>query len=229
MAVRRNTRAGRPSGATRASSQAAKPAARKTAAPARRGAPKQDVTEYASKPPTGYHKAFAAWIVREVGYDPDTARSPRAAFLKGVSIATAARPAFNASDAVEEYREKSGEAKRGPKPTAEKAAPARRRKAAPEPDEFDEDDEFEDDEEDSEDSDEFDEDDDSESDDEEEAEEDDFEEEEEEAPPARTRSTRQPSGTAKASRTAPAKRTSAKKAAPTRRTKAADDDDEFLF
>ena len=147
MAVRRTTR----NAGTRTRRAAAAPAARE-----------KDVTEYADKAPTGYHKAFAKWIVQEVGYDPDSASSKRAAFLKGVSIATAARPAFNGSDAVEEYREKSGEAKRGPKPAATKAALVTRgrRKAEPEPVEDDdfEDEELDDEETDSGEDDEFDED-----------------------------------------------------------------------
>lgn len=116
---------------TRAAASAAKPATRRTAAPkaaaapaARKAAPKAsaavkpstDVTAYATKAPTDYHKAFARWIVTEVGYNPEDASSPRAAFLMGVAIATAARPKFMESDFLAKWRETSGEAKRGPKP-----------------------------------------------------------------------------------------------------------------
>lgn len=214
---------------TRRRASAPAPAARTRkaapeSAPARRGARKTEVTEYATKPATGYHKAFAKWIVEEVGYDPDSASSLRAAFLRGVSIATAARPAFNASDAVEEYREKSGEAKRGPKGAAAETAPAsRRRKPAPEPMEEEEFDDEDDDEIDSDEDEDFDDEDDDDADDEDE----DFEEEEEPPAPVRkTRNTRQAAGTAHTRKAgAPAK-----KAAPAKRTRAAAaDDDEFLF
>jgi hypothetical protein len=76
----------------------------------------KDVTLYSEKSPTPYHKLFAKWIVNEVGYDPDTASSKRAAFLRGVSIATAARPDFMNSDMLQEWREEHGITKRGPKP-----------------------------------------------------------------------------------------------------------------
>jgi hypothetical protein len=232
--VARNIRSGRTSGAARASGPARPTLKKPNPAVAARKTASKDVTEYADKPATGYHKAFAKWIVQEVGYDPDSASSLRAAFLKGVSIATAARPAFNASDAVEEYREKSGEAKRGPKPAAAKA-PASRRKAAPvvdEDDDFDEEDDTLDDAEDESDDDDFDEEDDNETDSDDE--DDDFDEEEPEEAPApvrRTKATsrtsRPASGTASTRKGAPAK----KAAAPARRTKAAApaDDDEFIF
>lgn len=196
---------------------------------------KRDVTVYAEKAPTDYHKAFARYIVSEVGYDPDSAPSKRAAFLRGVSIATAARPAFMESDYLEQWRADNNVTKRGPKGGAAEEAPANRRtrrstKAAPEPEveddeEFDEeDDDIEDDddeefEDDDEDSDEFDDDDDEEDDDEFEDEEDEVEE----APAPKRRGRPTKAATAKA---APAKRTAAK--ATTRRaSKAADD--EFLF
>jgi hypothetical protein len=241
MAVqRRNSR----TAGTRTNRPAKAAPARKAAAPARKAAPqsrKADVTEYANKPATGYHKAFAKWIVTEVGFDPDSVSSKRAAFLKGVSIATAARPAFNASDAVEEYREKSGEAKRGPKPaTAKAAAPAksRRRAPEPEPEEVDEDEDFDDEDEDFDDdetdSDEdFDEDDDEESDSDDDEDDEDFDDDEPEEAPApvrrtksATRTSRPASGTASTRKGAPAK-----KAAPAKRTAkpAAEDDDDFLF
>jgi len=215
-------RRGRPPGSTNRTKATAATRTAAKAAPAKKGA---DVTVYAEKEPTDYHKAFAKWIVTEVGYEPNEATSKRAAFLAGVSIATASRPAFMESDYLEEWREKIGIAKRGPKGNAApaKAAPAKRtRKAEPEPeveddDDFDEeDDEIEDDEFDEED-DEFD------SEDDDEEEEDDEEDEEEEeipAPPAR--------------RGRPAKKTAPAKAAPakraTRSAKAATtDDDDFIF
>src|ERR1700755_2088543 len=100
-------------------------------APAKAAAPVDDapdVTVYATKAPTDYHKAFARWIVSEVGYNPDEAPSLKAAFLRGVSIATVARTAFANSDYLEEWREKTGTAKRGPKPKVEEEeAPKARR------------------------------------------------------------------------------------------------------
>lgn len=227
----------------------AAPAAKRTA-PAKKSAPKAapkpqraDVTSYATKDVTDYHKAFAKWIVTEVGFDPETASSKRMAFLKGVSIATAARPAFMESEFLEEWRDRTGTAKRGPKPTQEEAAPVAktRRKPAPEPvveededfedeaedfeDDEDDADEFEDDE-DSDDDEDFEDDEDSDEDDADE----DFEEEEPE-PPARRR---------KATAAAPAKRAPARgkaaparkpaaKAAPVKGRRAKADDDEFLF
>lgn len=139
----------------------------------------RNVTVYATKEPTPFHKAFAKWIVTEVGYRPSQAESLKAAFLAGVSIATAARPAFNDSEWLETWREENGVVKRGRKradevteePVAE--APKRRRKPEPEPeaeddddfdeadeaDDVDDDDDFDDDESDEDDSD-FDDDDD---------------------------------------------------------------------
>src|SRR5258706_5258680 len=122
---------------------------RRTAAPAAQAEAK-DVTVYAEKEPTDYHKAFARWLVSEVGYDPKAAGSLMKAFLMGVSLATVARPAFMDSDFLEEWREKTGTAKRGPKPKdaeeVEEEAPMRRTrkaKAAPEPEPEPEDDEDE--------------------------------------------------------------------------------------
>jgi hypothetical protein len=184
------------------------------AAPAKstRGRKATDVTEYATKEPTDYHKAFARWIVNEVGFDPKTA-SPMKAFLMGVSIATAARPKFMDSDFLAEWRESSGQAKRGPKTsedkTVGKAKPKSSKVVEEDEDEFEDDDEdfedeseeddddFEDDEDESdedededEDSDEDDDDDFEDEDDEDESDEDDdedLEDEEEELPPAKKR------------------------------------------
>lgn len=211
---------------------------------------KADVSEYANKAPTDYHKWFAKWIVTEVGYDPENAPSKRAAFLRGVSIATASRPAFMNSDYLEEMREKYGVTKRGPKPRVteeeEDTRPVRRtskttvstrnpsgtaktrRKPEPEP-EFDED-EFDEDELDEnvdESDDEFDEDD---NDDDDEFDDDD----EEEEPPAPVRRGRPAKKAAAAKRSTPAKRAPAKKAAPAKTTnrkaaKPSDDDDDFVF
>lgn len=185
-------------------------AAAEKAAPVQEG---RDVTVYADKPASDYHKAFANWIVRHVGYSPDEAASKKSAFLAGVSIATAARPAFMESDYLQEWREKNNVAKRGPKGgSPAKAAPASQRRK-PEP-EVEEDDEFEDEEEELED-DEFEEEDDEfEEDDAEEDEE--FEEEEEETPPPTRRRRTAKAAPAKATRTTRAK------------AKPADDDD-FIF
>jgi hypothetical protein len=252
MAVRRNSsRTGRTGSTTRKAAPAEKAAprrntnARTKAAPAK---PQRDVTVYAEKPATPYHKAFARWIVEEVGLDLSTL-SVKSAFLKGVSIATAARPAFNESDFLEEWREKSGETKRGPKPKAEaeKAAPARGRKAKPAPveeDEFDDDDdefgdeqdddEFDDDdnETDSDDDDDFDDDDSDDDSDEDDDEFDDDDEDDEPAPPVKLR-TNSRARKATPARSATSKRTPAKAASKpagrTAKAKAADDDDDFLF
>ncbi len=225
--------------------------AKAAAAPVRRGRPrkaasaakaapaKPDVTVYADKVPTDYHKAFARWIVTEVGYDPDTASSKRAAFLRGVSIATLSRASFSNSEYLDEWREKNGVNKRGPKGSkaaVEEETPVRRRrKAAPEPEEIEEIEEIEEDEEDfeeEEEDDEFEEDDDEfedeeddeeddELEDEEDEEDDDFEEEEAPAPRKRA--------PAKAAKPAPRK-VAAKKAAPTKRTaRAKAEDDDFIF
>lgn len=199
------------------------------AAPAK---PTRDVTAYAVKPPTEYHKAFARWIVTEVGYDPNAATSKRAAFLAGVSIATAARPAFMDSDFIEEWRASAGVTKRGPKPADEDETPKPRKttkaKAVPDPEE-DEDEDFPEDDEFDEDEDSDDElDDDSDEDDEsdEDAEFDDEDEAEEEPAPKRR---------APAKKVMPARKAArpVKKAAPAKATrrpaKPADDDDEYVF
>jgi len=211
----------------------AKAQATRKAAAAKKG---PDVTVYATKAPTDYHKAFARWIVDEVGYNPESASSKKAAFFRGVAIATAARPAFMSSDYLEQWREENGVAKRGPKGSTAATNSRRTTKAAPEPEVDEDDDEFDDDEElEDEESDEFDEEsdeeDDSEDDDEFDDEEDDdeFEEEdevEEEAPPAR-RTRKAAPAKATARKAAPAKAT-----ARTRSTKAkatAADDDDFIF
>lgn len=228
MATARNS--GRPTQRRRTN---AAPAAAK--APARKAAPaprKRDVTAYADKPATAYHKAMAKWIVNEVGYDPDTATSKRAAFLKGVSIATAARPAYMESDYLAEWRETSGEAKRGPK-RAEETPTRGRRKPAPEPEddfedeEIEEDDDFE--EEDDSESDDFD---DEDSDEEDDSDDDDFEDEEEEPAPApKRRAPARATSSKPAARSGTARKAPpAKKAAPAQRTsKPAADDDDFLF
>lgn len=205
-----------------------------------------DVTTYASKTPTDYHKAFARWIVEEVGFDPDAASSKRAAFLRGVSIATAARPAFMDSEFLENWRADSGQAKRGPKPSAadeeevkparatKKVAPVKKaaKKVAPVVEE-DEDDWDEDVDADEEIEDEDDLDVDEEEDDWDE--EDDAEEEEEEVKPAPRRG-RPAKKAVAAKKTAPTKRAPAKKAAPAKAAPrgrkpaaAVDEDDEFLF
>lgn len=242
-AARRTTTARKPAAksATTAKKPAtttrkATPATAKRAAPAKQG---PDVTQYASKEPTGYHKAFARWIVRDVGYNPKDANSLSEAFLMGVSIGTAARPAFQNSAFLEEWREASGEAKRGPKAkTAEQQRRSQREVVSD--DEFeDDDDEFEDEDSEDTDDDEFedesDSDDDDEFDDEDEDEfeddDDGFEDEEEEpAPPKRGR----PASTRKAATTRGAstqRRTSAPSKKPATRSKAAraNDDDEDLF
>lgn len=91
----------------------------KTATKPTKAAAGRDVTQYADKEATAFHKFFARWIVEQVGYVPEDAKSKRSAFLSGVSIATAARQAFQASPELAEWREETGEAKRGPKPKNE--------------------------------------------------------------------------------------------------------------
>lgn len=214
---------------------AAKPAAAsaKTPARGRPARPATDVTEFANRPATPYHKAFAQWLVREVGYDV-TSASPKAAFLAGIRLAATARTAFNASDAAEEFYATSGEAKRGRKPQTE-AAPAPKpaaRKRRPEPEPAPEEEEWEDDD-DAATEDEWDDDDtatdetteeDDSDDDDDDAWEDDDDEEEPAPAPKR----------APARKAAPAKAAAArptKAAAPARRAKPkpADDDDDFIF
>ncbi len=263
-AARTGSRATTSRTTTPRTTKAAPKAAPKTAAkaPARKAAPRAaqaakkpaavDVTQYADKAPTDYHKAFAKWIVTEVGYEPNDARSLRAAFLAGVSIAVAARPAFQESDFLAEFYEKNGITKRGPKPKDEAETQRRKTRQVVSDDEFeddgDDDDEFDTDDEDGDEEDEFDEDDSDEdeddaddededefdSDDEDEDDEDD--EDEEEAPPARGRR-RAPAAKAPARKPAttrgrPAAKKPAAKAAPSTKVRGKtvkDDDDEFLF
>jgi len=135
------------------------------------------LTDYATKPPTDYHKALAKWIVSEVGYNPNEAASKREAFLFGVAIATAARSKFMDSDFLAEWREKSGTEKPGPKAEVVKPVSKRRK---PEPEPVEDDDDFEDEDEDFDDEeveDEFDD----ESDDSDEDEDDEFDDEDEES------------------------------------------------
>lgn len=205
---------------------------------------KRDVTEYASKPPTDYHKAFARWIMQEVGYDPEAAKSSTRAFLMGVAIATAARPAFQSSDYLEEWREKTGQAKRGPKPKSTAETKRRSTRQVVSDDEFEDDsDEFEDDEnelddefddESDEDTEEF-EDNDSDDDfddedDETDSEEDDdeFEDEEEEAPEPPKRGRGRPAKGTGSRATSNARGTRGV-AAKKRTNKTTSDDDDILF
>ena len=58
----------------------------------------KDVTEYRTKAPTDHHKVHARYIVDVVGYDPDRAKSLRAAFLRGVSLANYNRVEFANSE-----------------------------------------------------------------------------------------------------------------------------------
>lgn len=235
MVVRRGTAARRTAAPQKAATTRKPAPVKRQAAPAKKASP--DVTAYADKEPTGYHRAFAKWIVTAVGYEPNSAASKRAAFLAGVSIATAARPAFQQSDFLEEYREKTGEAKRGPKPAARPTPKAGTRKAAPpvDEDEFDDsddeledEDEFDGEEEDDEtDADEFD-DDDEESDDEDD--EDEFDDEEEPEPEPAPKRRAPARGVAKTSTPGRSTRGSAaSKKAPARRTAKPPADDEELF
>jgi cobalamin biosynthesis protein CobT len=241
----------------RAGATTRKPAAIKTAAPARtarkaaakapapKPAAKRDVTQYADKPASDYHKAYAKWIVTDVGYDPNSAASKRAAFLAGVSIATAARSAFMESDYLEDWRADNGIAKRGPKPKDDADSRRRSNRQDVSDDEFedDSDEDFEDDDEeaDEDDDDEFeddsDEDDDESDDDEdddedEEGDEDEFEDDdEEEEEPAPKRRGRPASSAVKTGTRGSTRGTKAKPAATAkgRRTATAKDDKEFLF
>jgi hypothetical protein len=200
MVVRRGKPAAKKAPARRrpaAKSVPAKPARKVAAAPAksRAGRPKMDVTGYATKAPSDYHKAFAKWAVEVVGYEPRNRKD----FLMGIAIATAARSRFMQSDFLAEWREETGQAKRGPKTTDKPVTRAKAKKVESEDEEdFEDEDDFEDevdDEEDfedddsDEDEDEFgddDEEDDSEEDDDdsedEEDDEDEWEDEEEEEP-----------------------------------------------
>lgn len=244
----------------RAASTAKKapPTRKATAAPARRGrppvktapkaAPVKDVTVYADKPATEYHKAFAKWLVSEVGYDPNSAPSKRAAFLAAIRLACTTRSEFMSSDFIEAWREETGQAKRGPKPKEEetresprasrvRSGTAKTRRVPREEEEVveygdDEDDDAEEFEEDFDDSDEDIDDDDDEYDSDEDEDDDseddddmDDDDDDDEEPPARSR--RAPAKRV-ARKAAPAKRAPTKKA-PARRGKATADDDDFLF
>lgn len=182
------------------------------AAPAAKPTASRDVTQYADKEPTPYHKAFATWLVKEVGVK-FSGLSAKEAFLLGVSTATAARNSFMDSDFLAEWREKNGVAKRGPKRTEAEATRRSNRAVVsddefePADDEADDDDDFEA----SDDVDEADDDFDDDSDEPDADDDDDFDDEPEPAPVARKRTTK----------AAPAKRTS--------RKVADDDDDGHLF
>ncbi len=208
---------------------------RSTGRPAAKAAPaKPALTEYNGRPATDYHKAFAGWIVREGGIKLSTPEEKKA-FLAGIRLAVTTRNLFNASDFYEKWREESGIAKPGRKRADETpAAPAsRKRKPEPEPEPEPEDEEDFDEEEESEDdfddeSDDF-EDDDSEDDDEFE---DDEEEEEEPTPAPKRPAGKSRTASGGATRQAPVKGTTARKAVPAKATgrkpKPAEDD-EFIF
>ena len=90
----------------------------------------RDVTLYADKAPTEFHKCFARWGVEEVGYKPTNRKD----FLMGIAIATAARPVFSQSEYLANWREETGETKRGRKPKNEAQTSSKARsKPAPEP------------------------------------------------------------------------------------------------
>lgn len=126
MPVRKPARTGSTNGGQRRTApakQAAparKPAARKPApAPApekkRPGRVAQGLSQYASKEPTDFHKAFATWLVKEVGFSLKSVDTVRDAFLMGVSLATVTRNTFQASDWLAEWRERTGNVKPGPR------------------------------------------------------------------------------------------------------------------
>jgi hypothetical protein len=201
---------------------AAAPAARTTRAK------RNPLAEYVTREATAYQKAFARWLVEEVGYEPTNKKD----FLAAIRLAITTRNLFNSSDWIEQWRERTGETKRGPKPKTAAPAPTARgkRKPEPEPEEEEFDDEEETEEElASEDSDDFEDDteepdaDDDDWEDEEDAEE---EEEPTPAPKQRARSTRTAGG-----KPAPARKAApAKKAAPAgRKSKPPADDDDFVF
>lgn len=203
------------------------------AAPARTPRAKRNpLAEYVSKEATAYQKAFARWLVEEVGYEPTSKKD----FLAAIRLAITTRNLFNSSDWIEEWRERTGEVKRGPKPkAAAPAAPARgKRKPEPEPEEeFDEEEEAEE-EFDSEDSDDdFDEDDTEESDEDDWEDEEEVEEEEEPAPAPKPHASRAQTAAKSSTRgAAPARKAApapAKKAPAKRPAKPAADDDDFVF
>lgn len=202
------------------------PAQRRTrrAAPAAQQPAGRDLSIYQDYEPTAYHKAFATWLVKEVGVKISSFETTKEAFLQGVALATAARPAFNDSEFLEAWREKTGVAKRGPKPKVE------------EPEDEDFEDEDESDEIDEEDDDDDFEDDDDESDEEDDDEGFDDEDEEPEQAPVK----RGPGRTRKAAPTAvepaPRRGRSAAKAAPAKaapakatRARASKSSDDFVF
>lgn len=216
---------------TRGNAAARRPA-KKAAPVAARRTTKKDVSEYATKPATPYQKAFANWAVKEVGFDPETASSKRAAFLRGLVIGVAARPMFNESEFLADWRERTGETKRGPKPKTETTPTSNRRtRRAPEavePEDF-EDEESEESDDDFEDDDDADADDDDDADesddDDDDADDDDFEDEEvEEAPkrPAKKAAPRKATATRTPQRSGTAKARKATKPAAT-------EDDDYLF
>lgn len=226
MVVRRKAPA-TPVKRTRPAAKAAAPVAR------RKPAPKVNpMAKWAeSEAVTDYHKAYARFIVREIGYNPDES-SPRVAFLRGVAIATLARTAFAQSEFLAEWRTKNGVAKKGPKP-----------KAAVELDEDDE--EYEDEEDtdaedfEDEDADEADDDEDFDEDDDD-TDDEDFEEEDPEPAPPVKRGPGRPRKVATPAAEAPVKRGPGRprktaaapvKAAPAKRTRAAaaPADEEFVF
>lgn len=206
---------GRPAAKPTAAKQTTRKAAAKPAAKSQR-----DVTEYATKPATDYHKAFARWGVTECEIDLSS-MTVKAAFLKGIQIATAARPAFMESDFLAEWREKSGQAKRGPKPK-DVAPPEDEEEEEEFDDEVDDDADFDEEESDdeSEEDDEFGDDEDEE--DEEEEADDDFEEEP--TPPKRTR---KPATTSRARKGAPARSGAKATAAKSRARTVTDEEDLF--
>lgn len=114
----------------------------KEAAAKAKAAAGRDVTQYADKAPTEFHKFFARWITEQVGYSPEDAKTKRGAFLMGVSISTAARQAFTASQELADWREETGEQKRGPKSSATETARSKKaREAEVEEDEDEDEDE----------------------------------------------------------------------------------------
>lgn len=202
--------------------------------PAKVKAPKRDpkLAALANKDATDYHKWFARFLTTEVGYDPDSASSNKAAFLAGIRLALTARTSFMESDFLEELREKHGINKRGPKPKGsdEDDTPQKGKKAKkkakdedPEDDEFDdEDDEETEDDESDEDDDEEEDDDDSEEDDEDDSEddEDDEDEDDDEEDEDEDEEEDEPTPPKKSKGKKPvAKKAPAKKAAPKKATK----------
>lgn len=112
-------------GRTTTKRAAVKPApAKKTT---KRAAPEPEETEDYSdlleKEPTDYHLAYTEWLKTEVGYNPADCKNRAEAFLMGVSLATVARPVFQQSDWLAEWREENGVAKRGPKGKAQDEEP----------------------------------------------------------------------------------------------------------